>query len=229
MEIKLILVEPKYQINLGSIARVAKNFGIKRLYIVKPRANITGHRAIMFSKHARSYLENAKIYRSFKEATKDCDVLVGTTGIWRKGKANFGNIYKVQDVFLRIRKIKKKNLKIGLVIGRDDTGLSPQELEECDFIAYIGSNPDYPVLNISHAIAVLLYIFTQYDFVEEYKGRFGNESNEDEINTLFKLFEKRITGKNIRDNKAISRVFRRVIRISQPKREEIRALITGLK
>lgn len=228
MEIKLILVEPKYQINLGSIARVAKNFGIKRLYIVKPRANVTGNRAIMFSKHARSYLEEAKICRSFAQAAKDCDILVGTTGIRRKGKANFNNIYLVDEVFEKISKIKK-NLRVGIVIGRDDIGLLPNELEACDFIAYIGSNPEYPVLNISHAIAIMLYVFTNKDFSKTYSDGFGNDANQKEVEVLCKLFEKRIRGGNIRNKKAIARVFRRIIRISQPKREEIHALITAMK
>ena len=228
MQIKLILVEPKYQINLGSIARVAKNFGIDRLNIVKPRVNITGHRAIMFSKHARSYLEDAKIYRSFEDSIRDCDIVVGTTGIWRKGKANFGNIYLAQDVFARISRVKK-NITVGLVIGRDDIGLLPGELEKCDFIAYIGSNPEYPILNISHSIAILLYLFTNGKFANMYAGKFGHLVDERETKTLFKLFDRHITGKNIRDKKAISRVFRRIIRISQPKKEEVHALISALK
>ena len=228
LQIKLILVEPKYQINLGSIARVAKNFGIDRLNIVKPRANITGHRAIMFSKHARSYLEDAKIYRSFGDSIRDCDIVVGTTGIWRKGKANFGNIYLAQEVFERINSIKR-DVKVGIVIGRDDIGLLPGELERCDFIAYIGSNPQYPILNISHSIAILLYLFTNGKFSSMYEGKFGHLAEEDETKMLFKLFDRQIQGKNVRDKKAISRVFRRIIRISQPKREEIHALITALK
>lgn len=228
MRIKLILVEPKYQINLGSIARVAKNFGIDRLNIVKPRANILGHRAIMFSKHARSYLEDARIYSSFGDSIKDCDIVVGTTGIWRKGKANFGNIYLAQDVLARVNKLDK-DVKVGLIIGRDDIGLLPRELEKCDFIAYIGSNPEYPILNISHSIAILLYLFTNGKFSNMYEGKFGHLVDEQETKTLFKLFDRHITGKNIRDKKAISRVFRRIIRISQPKKEEVHALISALK
>ena len=55
MKFKIIIVQPRYQINLGYIARVSKNFGIKQLFFVKPRTKI-GHRAIMFSKHARDLL-----------------------------------------------------------------------------------------------------------------------------------------------------------------------------
>ena len=57
--LKLVIVSPKYQMNIGYIARIAKNFGIEKLHIVKPRANINGKKAIMFSKHAHELLENA--------------------------------------------------------------------------------------------------------------------------------------------------------------------------
>ena len=50
--IKVIVVSPKYQINLGYIARVCKNFGVKELSIVKPRAKLNGNKSIMFAKHA---------------------------------------------------------------------------------------------------------------------------------------------------------------------------------
>jgi len=51
--LRLVIVSPKYQMNVGYIARIAKNFGIEKLHIVKPRANIVGKKAIMFSKHAQ--------------------------------------------------------------------------------------------------------------------------------------------------------------------------------
>ena len=62
MRFKIIIVEPKYQINIGYIARVSMNFGIGKLYFVKPRAKLTGSKAIMFSKHAsirqKSYIKS---------------------------------------------------------------------------------------------------------------------------------------------------------------------------
>ena len=78
MEFKIIIVEPRYQINLGYIARVSKNFGVRKLFLVKPRVKI-GQRAIMFSKHAKNLLLDAKIYGDFDSAIKDCDALIGTT------------------------------------------------------------------------------------------------------------------------------------------------------
>ena len=83
MRFKIIIVEPRYQINLGYMARVSKNFGVERLFLVNPRTKIGG-RAIMFSKHAKDLLLNAKVYKSLEQAIIGCDIVIGTTGIWRK-------------------------------------------------------------------------------------------------------------------------------------------------
>ncbi len=230
MRIKLILVEPKYQINLGSIARVAKNFGIERLHVVNPRAKLTGMRAIMFSKHAHQLLENAKVYNSFNAATRDCDILIGTTGLWRRSKANFYNIGLAETIARRVSNASGTDSTVGILIGRDDTGLNREEMEKCDFIAYIGTNPDYPVLNISHSIAILLYVFTKKEYSAVYSQAFAPKSPEKkEMSALFRIFDSTLRGKKIRNAAAVKRVFRRVIRTSNPSGEEVRALITGLK
>ena len=61
MRLKVIVVEPRYQVNLGYIARVSKNFGVQRLFFVKPRTPLAGKRAVMFAKHGRELLESAKV------------------------------------------------------------------------------------------------------------------------------------------------------------------------
>ena len=58
----------------------------------------------------------------------------------------------------RLREIVEgKNGILTLVFGREDFGLLNEELRKCDFIVHIPANPAYPVLNLSHAVAVILY------------------------------------------------------------------------
>ncbi|MGC8587273.1 MAG: RNA methyltransferase [Candidatus Micrarchaeia archaeon] len=229
MMLKLVIVEPRYQINIGYIARVAKNFGIKKLYFVNPRAKLDGIQSVKFSKHASELLKGAKVYGSFEEAISDCDIVVGTTGIWQKAKANFKNIYLIQDAFDRIAKVSKERTKVCLLIGRDDTGLTHEELERCDMIAYIGANPEYPVLNISHALAVLLFVFTMHANAAIYKDLAPLPASSSEIEALLRAFDKTIEKKRIRDKGAVKRVFRKIISTAQPTGVEVRALITALK
>ncbi|MFQ6121101.1 MAG: TrmH family RNA methyltransferase, partial [Methanosarcinales archaeon] len=78
LDIQIILVQPKYEGNLGSVARVMKNFGFKKLILVNP-CKIDKTAKIM-SAHAKDVLENAIIVNSIEDAIIESDIVVGTTG-----------------------------------------------------------------------------------------------------------------------------------------------------
>jgi TrmH family RNA methyltransferase len=230
VNIKVIAVSPKYQINLGYMARVSKNFGIRRLSFVKPRAKLSGTKSIMYAKHARELLAHARVYETFDESIRDCDLVIGTTGIWEKARSDFNKVYMLEEAIKRVqgRKIRKDGV-IGLAIGRDDTGLTVEELGKCDIVAYIGTNPAYPVLNISHALAIMLYVLTSRSFSRPRPGMSQQIPDRKELEHLYSLFELTLKGKNIRNRKAVMSVFKRTISKAQPSRQEVHALITALK
>lgn len=229
MQVKLIILEPKYQVNLGYIARTAMNFGVEKLYVVKPRAKLSGEKAKMYAKHAYPLLQNAKIYKNLEEASRDCSILVGTTGIRQKSKANFHRIYFAEDVVEKIKKLRGKGT-VGLLIGRDDIGLRSDEVEKCDMLAYISTNPDYPVLNVSHALAIFLYLLKRGGLRLYHESGMHNEAaDENQTRALLALFKSIVDSKKIRDKKAVLGVFRRIIRNTQPSKQELHALITALK
>ncbi len=229
MKLKLIIVEPAYQVNLGYLARTAMNFGVGKLFIVRPRAKVNGKQAVMYAKHAARLLKNAKVVGSLEKATEDCDIVVGTTGVWRKARANFGNVDLAERVARRLSRTAGKNATVGLLIGRDDTGLTSEELGSCDMVAYIGTSDSYPVMNVSHALAVMLYILTRKGFAEAYSPLLGRTTRKEEMDELFRLFDSTLKGKRIRDRKAVGMIFRRVVRASAPSEQEVHALITALK
>ncbi len=224
MEIKVILVEPLYQINLGYAARTLMNFGIKRMNIVSPRCKYDGKEAIKYSKHAAALLKSARVYSSIESASKDADLVVGTTGLWRKSDRAFFNVY-YPDSLKRMTQGKKR---IALLIGRDDTGLKKEELQMCDANVFIPTSDDYPVLNISHALAIMLYELTK----NEFKG--GHEidkmrADEGAIDGIVKLFWKSIEKRgDIRDKKAVLMAFKHIVSRSSPTRKELSALAVGL-
>ncbi len=224
---KIIIVEPRYQINLGYIARVSKNFGVKKLFLVKPRVKI-GQRAIMFSKHAKNLLLDAKIYKNFDSAIKDCAVVIGTTGVPAKARINFKKVYLIEDALERAEKVGKGKT-VGIIIGRDDIGLMSKEIEKCDMVSYIGTDQGYPVLNISHALGIILYILTKKGFKSTYENMSNTQVDKKEMDYLFSTFDKLTEKKRIRNKKAVKNTFRRLVYLSQPNRQEIHALITALK
>jgi TrmH family RNA methyltransferase len=228
LEFKIIVVEPRYQINLGYIARISQNFGVRKLFLVRPRVKI-GKTAIMFSKHAKDLLLNAKIYKDFDSSIKGCNMVIGTTGIWRKAGVNFKNVYLIEDAMEMASKLGKGKT-VGIIIGRDDIGLKLEEVEKCDIVAYIGTDNGYPVLNISHALGIILYILTKKGFKSAYRDISASEvADRKEEEFLFEVFGRLIERKRIRNKKAVRNTFRRLVCLSQPNKREIHALITALK
>ena len=84
--------------------------------------------------------------------------VVGTTG-------RLGNDYNLPRTPLTPAQLAAKLVaaegKVALLFGRESDGLSNKEIEACDFTISIPANPDYPVLNLSHAVAILLYEVTK--------------------------------------------------------------------
>ncbi len=228
LQFKIIVVEPKYQINIGYIARVSMNFGIKKLYFVRPRAKLTGKKAVMFAKHARALLKSAKIYNSIADATSDCSIVIGTTGIWQKAHRTFKRTVLLQNSGKSLRRLKKDAV-VGILIGRDDIWLTADEIEACDMVAFIGTNEKYPVLNVSHALSIVLYELTRQKFSLDYQNMSNRKTKKRELEYLFRIFDKSLEKKRMRDKKAVSRIFRRIINYSQPNGTETHALITALK
>ena len=154
LSFRIILVEPLYSGNVGSVARVMKNFGFGELVLVSP-CDIDMKAKVM-AVHAYEIIENAKIEFSLFDAVKGSNIVVGMTG----------NPGKTDNKHMRLPALPPRKLKekltgaggvISLVFGREDHGLQNEELEMCDLIVNIPTSPEYPSMNLSHAVSVILY------------------------------------------------------------------------
>jgi tRNA/rRNA methyltransferase len=222
-KIRVVMVEPEYQQNLGYIARVMKNFGLRDLTLVNPKCKYNGAQAIKYSKHARDVLEGAKVAKSLNSASSG--LVIGTTGVWRKADSSFYNIFNLSELRQRPQWKKKE---VTIVLGRDGTGLTKEEIRDCDLLVFIGGDEQYPILNISHALAIMLYEFTLEKFAGQYVFD-GMRADSDYQKRLIKLFDMSINkNKAIRNKKAVSGAFRRMLKRSTPTKAEINALAVAL-
>ena len=157
--LSVALVEPETPGNIGSVARVMKNFGFKSLLLVNPKCDHLDGEAYGRAMHAREILKSAAILKDFSQLKK-FDYVVGTT-------AALGSDYNVvrspitpgqlsQQISQQLGSSIKK-IKIVLVFGREGTGLTTEELASCDLVVTIPSSKKYGALNISHAAAIVLY------------------------------------------------------------------------
>lgn len=154
MKIAVVLVEPEYDVNVGMAARVMKNFGFSDLRIVNPRCGI-GPDAVKFSKHAVGLLEKAKRCKTLAQAVRDCDLVVGTTGVLERNKGTIRSAVPLQKFCAGMDGYGGK--RIALLFGREGIGLNEKEISACDLLVHAEADAGYPVLNLSHAMAVVLY------------------------------------------------------------------------
>jgi tRNA/rRNA methyltransferase len=158
MRLRLVLVEPRYEGNVGSVARAMMNFGFQDLVLVNPCPIEDFGRAM--ASHAGAFLARARTVSSLEEATRGADLVVGTTG---KSLENVDRHLRLhlRFPFFTPRELKEKlagkDGEVALLLGREDIGLSNFELMACDMVVIIPTSQSYPVMNLSHAAAVLLY------------------------------------------------------------------------
>lgn len=154
-KLTVILVEPENEENLGAIARVMKNFDCAELVLVNPKCDPLSGRALMLAANAKDVLRKAK--RKTLACLKGYNTVIGTTAL-------LGKPTNVRRAPLTPRqlaeKLRGKSGKAAILIGRESSGLSNEELKKCDILVTIPSSESYPTLNISHALAIMLYELT---------------------------------------------------------------------
>ncbi len=153
MSYYVVFVEPQFTGNIGFLARTMMNFGFKNMILVSPPE--FDDDTYRFSKHARSIVENAEIVNSFEEVRQRMDYLVATSGVDTDSPKKFKRISHTPRSLAE--KLGRVEGNIGIVFGRENYGLYNEEIELCDALVTIPTNPEYPIMNITHAAAVVLY------------------------------------------------------------------------
>lgn len=150
---RIVLVEPKNEGNVGAVARAMKNFGVTELVLVDPVA--LGAEARQRAMHGADILEAARIVHDFEAAVEGADLLVGTSGIETESEKRFARIaLRPRDLATAVQATKGR---VALLFGREDFGLLEEELRRCDVLVKIPTVEPYPILNLSHAAAIVLY------------------------------------------------------------------------
>ncbi len=199
---RIVLVEPEYEINLGAACRAMANFGFSELVLVNPRCDPVGFDAVMHSKHAVDVLRKARTCGSLKQAVKGCKFVVGTTGVLRRHKHTLRNPLTLPEFAKR-----KFAGNIALLFGREGIGLSESEIDQCDALVTIPTDRHYPVMNLSHAIAVVLYA------ISGIKVNTISSAKEKEKEHLIKSFDLLVTrySHEMRNPHKVRIAFRRVL------------------
>lgn len=155
--VSITLVGPEYPINVGYAARLAKNFGIRKLYLVEPKFD--KRVAEVYAAHGAEIVENAETM-DWKELRRRHDLLVATTAISATRQANVNRLSVSPE---EVSGYMSSSKSVSLVLGRDTTGLRNEEIAKCDIVTTIRTGTEYNTLNVSHSAAILLYVISKTD------------------------------------------------------------------
>ena len=152
---RVVLVRPQYAGNLGSVARLMANFGLTDLVLVDPTANRQSLDAVMMATRGLDILNNARIVNTIPEALADCAMAITTSGetgglkrkgFWGTPAEQLSNVLNALDRGIA-----------ALVFGPEPHGLTLDEIALGQSMMYIPACAEYPSLNLSQAVGVVLY------------------------------------------------------------------------
>jgi len=233
------IVEPEFGINIGYLARAAANFGMERLLVVsKNKLNAKEFsQALLFAAHGRHLVENLKYVPTFQDLKTEFKTLVGTTAIEATRKSNIarrtlGPEECAQTIYSQMEHSSKRKPHYCLVFGRDTTGLTNEELRECDYVVTIRTLSEYNTLNLSHAAAILFYLFSKTGAAIEKSKTNANahsSSSRKERERLVSLFLKLAEDANFQSFKQdlLKQSLERLLNRSDPTLREV-YLLMGL-
>jgi tRNA/rRNA methyltransferase len=152
---RVVLVRTHYAGNLGSVARVMRNFGLSDLVLVDPIADRTKLDAVMMATKGLPILTSARVAPSLADAVKDCAWVVATSGevgglirqgFWGTPEEQMPALLDALDA-----------APAALVFGPEPSGLLVPEIAQCSAMIYIPACEEYASLNLAQSVGVCLY------------------------------------------------------------------------
>ena len=150
--VRIVLVNTSHPGNIGAAARALKNMGLYRLYLVEPK-DYPADQAVWRAANALDVLNNAVVVDDLDTALSGCGLVVGTSARERRIPWPLMN---PRECGVRVWKEAAEH-DVAIVFGREDRGLTNEELHKCTYHVHIPSNPEYSSLNIASAVQVLCY------------------------------------------------------------------------
>ncbi|MEB3310273.1 MAG: RNA methyltransferase [Snowella sp.] len=154
--IRIILVEPAGALNIGSVARVMKNMGLARLVLVNPQCDRRSEEARRMAVHGIEVLEQAQEVATLPEALAGCYRAIATTHRPRTLESPLETPRQALPWLI------VPDMPTALIFGREDRGLSNEELNYAHRFVGIPANPEYSSLNLAQSVAVCAYELYQH-------------------------------------------------------------------
>ena len=230
--INIVLVDTIHPGNIGSVARAMKTMGLSRLSLVNPRV-FPSDDAIALSGNATDVLQNAKIYKNIRDAIKNSTFVYATSSRDRSIQ------WPIKDAASAAKDIHAEvnnNKEISIIFGKEDRGLTNDELENANRLIEIPANPIYPVLNLAMSVQIISYeIFKASSNIKLKEWRDYPEVSSEQLQMLIDHFIDTAVEIDVIDpdnpKKIISRIKRMFTRLQPDEMEAsfMRGFLSGIK
>jgi tRNA (cytidine32/uridine32-2'-O)-methyltransferase len=151
--VRIVLVNTTHPGNIGGAARAMKNMGFARMVLVEPRM-YPHEEALWRAAGAGDVLENAQVVDSLAEAVADCQLVVGTSA---RGRRIPWPVLDPRASAGRVHAAAAAGEQVAILFGREDRGLTNEELQTCNLHLHIPSDEAYSSLNLAMAVQVVVY------------------------------------------------------------------------
>ena len=151
--IRIVLVHTSHPGNIGGVARAMKNMGLSELYLVAPK-RFPDEEATWRAASAADLLDSAVVVDTVDAAIGDCQLVVGTSARERRIPWPLLNPRESAE---QIRQETEVGHRVAVLFGREDRGLTNEELQRCNFHVHIPTDEEYSSLNLAAAVQVICY------------------------------------------------------------------------
>ena len=152
-QVKIILIETSNSGNIGSTLRAMKTMGFGNLCLVNPK-KFPSEEVTALAANASDLIDTVQVVNSLEEALVGCNLVIGTSS--RDRKVPWPNESIISASPKIIAEADKDNT-VAILFGREDRGLTNEELQRCNLHVHIPANEDYPVLNVAMSVQVICY------------------------------------------------------------------------
>ena len=149
----IVLVQPQDIVNIASVVRIAKNFGVGDIRLVRPEV-FDPYRIEGIAHNTADLVERIRIFDSLDEALADTVFAVGLSARERTAKRSG---LRPRQAAAELTGRAASEGAVAMVFGREDKGLSNEETDRCHALVAIPTNPAYRSLNLAQAVAVMCY------------------------------------------------------------------------
>ncbi len=164
--VRIVLINTTHPGNIGAVARAMKNMGLADLYLVAPKL-YPHEQATARSSGATDILEGARVVDSLEEALEGCSLVLGASA------RNRHIPWPVLDPREAAEKVAgvPGGGQVAILFGREDRGLTNEELHRCHFHIHIPANPGFSSLNLAAAVQVVSYELRMAWLAQERQGQ----------------------------------------------------------